>query len=525
MRNEKEYEEFKNFKPNDADVKYVDIPKVIKTTQQIKREFYEKMEYLRHSPRLASLDLEEIGLREFIWWIFERNIGHKKFVEPFEDVMSDEYQQWLQQKRAKKEKIDYTGYACWRYNPIVFYREGKENKHRILLHDDEETLEFIEQREFALLSPVTYVGRNNTAANARYLYAFAFDLDGVGTTQIMKLCWMVEEGDLPMPNLITNSGHGLHLYYLLEHPVPMYKENIALLNKMKHGLTNVIWNEWTSTDIYTQHQGVVQGFRLPGTLTKFGEKICSFHCRQSSMHTIEELNNYLSQFKLKDEEVEQLYKEPYYDPTGVTREEAKKRWPEWYASKIERKGRIGKKWHVKRDVYDWWLNRLWDADTEIKVNHRYWCILTLVIYAVKCDIPRDEVLADAYSLVPKMEKYTVSADNHFTKEDVDDAMKAYDEQYNTWPIDTIETTTLFRIDRNRRNGRGREKHLKVMNFVRDNIAFPDGDWRKGNGRKPESEKVAAWRAENPESNNKSACARDTGLDRKTVRKWWSASEE
>ena len=525
---DKEFEEWLKTGPSDADRPDVEQPKVIKTTQQIVREFHEKSEYLLHAPEVSDFDLEEIDLKEFIEWIFERKVGYQDFVQPFEDVQSQEYLLWKQQKKEGRLQMDYKGYACWRYNPVVFYKDGEKNRHRIILHDDEATLSFLEQRQFALLSPVTYVGRNNTAANARYLYAFAFDLDGVGIKQIRKLCKMVRLDMAPMPNLITNSGHGLHLYYLLEHPVPLYPDNIALLNKMKFGLTNIIWNDHTSTLLSRQHQGIIQGFRIPGSLTKFGERIRSFHSMEAPMYTIDMLNQYLYTFKLKPEEVDKLYKQPYYDPTGVTREEAARRWPEWYASRIVEKKRVGKRWHVNRAVYDWWLNRLWEANDEIQVHHRYWCILTLVIYAVKCNVPREEVLQDAYDLVPKLDKLTETEDNHFTTQDVDDAMKAYDENYCTWPIDTIETTTLFRIDKNRRNGRDKHTHLKRARILQL-VDYPDGNWRKGNGRKKatiensrEAKIVAEWRAKNPESSNKSACAKDTGLSRPTVRKWWPA---
>lgn len=526
---DKEFEEWLKTGPSDADRPDVEQPRVIKTTQQIVREFHEKSEYLLHAPEVSDFDLEEIDLREFIEWIFERRIGHFKNIQPFEDVLSQEYLMWLQQKKEGRPQMDYKGYACWRYNPVVFYRDGDKNRHRIILHDDEATLSFLEQRQFALLSPVTYVGRNNTATNARYLYAFAFDLDGVGIKQIRKLCKMVRLDMAPMPNLITNSGHGLHLYYLLEHPVPLYPDNIALLNKMKFGLTNIIWNDHTSTLLSKQHQGIIQGFRIPGSLTKFGERIRSFHSMEAPMYSIDTLNGYLNAYKLKPEEVEKLYKQPYYDPTGVTREEAARRWPEWYASRIVEKKRVGKRWHVNRAVYDWWLNRLQTEDKTLQVHHRYWCILTLVIYAVKCNVPREEVLQDAYDLVPKLDKLTETEDNHFTTQDVDDAMKAYDENYCTWPIDTIETTTLFRIDKNRRNGIEQNLHLMLARQRRDTmrIVRKQGKWDSNNGRKKvtlensrEAKIVAEWRAKNPESSNKSACAKDTGLHRNTVRKWW-----
>lgn len=55
----------------------------------------------------------------------------------------------------------------------------------MLKNDGGDSLDYIEslqlgKNDLAILSPVTYVGRNNTARNARYLYAMAFDLDGVG---------------------------------------------------------------------------------------------------------------------------------------------------------------------------------------------------------------------------------------------------------------------------------------------------------------------------------------------------------
>ena len=111
--------------------------------------------------------------------------------------------------------------------------------------------------------------------------------------------------------------------------------------------------------------------------------------------------------------------------------EAKERRPEWYASKVLEKHHVGKKWHVKRSVYDWWLRRLRESKDEVMLHHRYWCIMTLVVYGVKCDVPRDEVYADALSLVDKFDALTEVEDNHFTTEDVDDAMRAYDENYNT----------------------------------------------------------------------------------------------
>lgn len=512
---------------SDADpVKRRDV--VVVPVAEIEKEFEAKSLAL-------SDEFFEVGLQEFLGEVFEREDARtgEMGVQPFEEVQSAEYQNWRKQKQQLAVKrsqgvpeeqlvMDYRGYGCWRYNPIVFYQEvvdgQKKNRHRIILKDDEASLLFISGRKFAIMSPITYVGRNNTQENARYLYAMAFDLDGVSMRCHRKMFELVEKGIMPMPNLIVNSGHGYHLYYLLENPVVLYPVIVPLLNRVKHGLTNILWNMGTSELEDRQYQSILQSFRLPGTLTKFGKRIRAFVTR-SDRYTLEDLNGYLSKYKLSPEELFVCTGKAKYNPNGVTLSEAERMWPEWYFSRVVQKKRVGRKWHVNRAVYDWWLHLLQEADDEIKEHHRYWCILTLVIYAVKCDVPRDEVLADALALVPKMDSYTKTEDNHFTESDVYDAMLAYDENYNKWPIKTIEDTTTIRIERNRRNGRKQDVHLKAARAMQTALD-PDGSWREGNGRKAQRDIVKQWKEKNPDNNNKSQCAKETGLSRPTVRKWW-----
>lgn len=514
---------------SDADpVKRKDV--VVVPVEEIEKEFEAK------SLALAD-EFFEVGLQQFLGEVFEREDARtgEMEVQPFEEVQSAEYQNWRKQKQQLAVKrgqgvpeeqlvMDYSGYGCWRYNPIVFYQEvvdgQKKNRHRIILKDDEASLLFISGRKFAIMSPITYVGRNNTQENARYLYAMAFDLDGVSLRKHHKMFDLVKRGMMPMPNLIVNSGHGYHLYYLLEDPVPLHPVIVPLLNRLKHGMTNILWNMGTSELEDRQYQSILQSFRLPGTLTKFGKRIRAFVCPGVDRYTLEDLNKYLYTYKLSPEELSICTGKAKYNPKGVTLSEAERMWPEWYFSRVVQKKRVGRKWHVNRAVYDWWHNTLLSAGDEIKVHHRYWCILTLVIYAVKCDIPRDEVLADALALVPKMDSYTDTEDNRFTDDDVHDAMLAYDENYNKWPIKTIEDTTLFRIERNRRNGRKQDEHLKRIRLLQT-ADYPNGDWRNKNGRPLQLEIVQRWREENPNNKNKSQCAKETGLHRNTVSKWWN----
>ena len=513
--------------------------------------FRKKSEFILNASSKYPFTFSEIFLRDFIGFVFERKNNEGVDTEPFEEVGSREYLDvWKPQHDQKVERVDYSGYGIWRYNPVVLYRTRKNgnliNKHRVILKGytgvDSKGLDFIEDRNFCIMSPITYVGRNRYAKNARYLYAFVIDLDGVGEKQLRNVMHqqrtdlMDEKGLItaphsPMANIIVNSGHGLHMYYLLEHPVALYRENIPLLRKMKEGLTNIVWNEFTSDLADIQYQGIYQGFRLPGTLTKFGERIRAFRNEEAAMHSIASLNGFLSKFKLTDKEVAQLEGKAPYTGSGVTLEEAKRRYPDWYERVIVLGDKMPKKWHIKRDLYDWWLRRLRDMDEHIVQGHRYFCVLMLAIYAMKCDIEKEELERDAYSLIYRMDHVTEDEDNHFTRQDVEDALMGYKLWYCTFPRNSVRFLTGLEIKENRRNGRKQKIHLARIRALQ-NFDDPEGTWRgrpQGSIKTVDNSKVAEriikWKQAHPGSKNKAACARDLSLSRTTVTKWWNIIRE
>ena len=490
-----------------------------------------------------GLELSEVYLRDFIGYVFERPGRLSKWDdEPFEDVQSPEYQFWLTQKKAHVADIDYKGnYRMWRYNPIVFYQDYvkgvKRNLHRILLKDDYQTLDFCESRQFAIMSPMTYVGRTRFAKNARYLYAFAIDLDGVGIKQLNDLFLQMNTPDpfrksqnsLPLANLIVSSGHGLHLYYLLKEPIPLYEGVPEILRKLKYGLTHEVWNGYTSTLRKVQMQGIHQGFRLPGTLTKFGETIRAFRVADAPYYTVEDLNKYLNKENvLTAEELETTHTSLPFRTSTVTLAEAEKRWPEWYARKILEGNRLPKKWHIKRDLYDWWLRKVSDKTVKVVPGHRYFCLMILAVYAEKCDISYEELEKDAYGLLGLMDSYTNDEDNHFTEEDIKDALRAYNESYNTFPRNSVAYLSGLEVKENKRHNRPQNVHMKVMRTIRDTLCEIKGErWDKNNGRKKETfnssdyaKKIIMWSRDNP-GRSKLECAEELGVHVNTVTRWWN----
>ena len=191
-------------------------------------------------------------------------------------------------------------------------------------------------------------------------------------------------------------------------------------------------------------------------------------------------------------------------------EDAKKKYPEWYQQRIVEK-RPKNTWTCKKDLYDWWIRKILEGAEQ---GHRYWCIMTLATYAQKCGVPRETLEEDAYGLIPFMN----TKGDEFTEDDVLHALEAYTESYITYPIDTIVVRTGIAIKKNKRNGRKQADHIKLMNFVRDEING-NKNWRDGNGRPDKSQIVINWRVAHPDG-TKAECIRETGLSKPTVYSWW-----
>ena len=200
--------------------------------------------------------------------------------------------------------------------------------------------------------------------------------------------------------------------------------------------------------------------------------------------------------------------------------EAKEKYPDWYERRIIKKERRGR-WTVKRDLYDWWLHRIAD---EIRVGHRFYGIMTLAIYAKKCGIDEDELRRDAFALLRPYDDMSVEDINRFTKDDVVCALEMFNEDYVTFPRDDIAKLSGLTMPVNKRNWRKQPVHLQGARAIQEINDKANGtNWREGNGRPKGSgtaqARVYEWRQQHPEG-RKADCHRETGLDPKTVRKWW-----
>lgn len=537
----------------------------------------------RRKRKIQSLSAEEIALKnqkyaDFISSIYEGNYGDyvNLNMEQFFRMLFERKGELRLQEKGKQH------YRDGHYNAIIkkISRGGKESHLWWIVTDTLEGIHQYEKVKFAIVAPLTYIGKTRTLfgrkendegketvdktglGNARYLFAIAIDLDSV-TMKNMKILHKEIESDMyPDPSFIVTSGSGLHLYYCFENPIQITRKNMDLLNRLKHTMTRMLWRyNATSQQRKVEVHDINQGYRFPGTQTKTGRIVLGFtrHFDQPLYHTPSSLNRYVKTWlKYRPE----LFQEdrPISDAAAkylegnkiLSAAESKEldkdlRLPAHWSLKTARE-MFGEEWYQQvkeKGSVDWqkypltlyqnWLNRLMYG-SDVHIGHRYWCIWILAAWAWNCRVSYRQLKRDADELMERFNEI-LDDDNKivpFTTHDCSGALSIYREhaQMKEWkPIrlsrrKTVRITGLP-IEPAKRNYRSLNDHLRMMreNYKSLHDKKRGGDGEETRGRKSLEHMVRQWREEHPGNENKSECARDLGISRPTVVRWWDADQQ
>ena len=403
---------------------------------------------------------------------------------------------------------------------------GRNHVHRYTMTDDLNVLRvLIMSNEFCVMPPISYAGQSATSKNARKLYAMAIDLDNIASDALGRpqgleqLFYQIEDDRcpdfirLPKPTAIVSSGTGIRLYWMLSEPVRLFPHILKQLREMRRQLTRKLWHEGASADFSEdkiQYEGIYQGLRMVGTVTKLGHRVVAW--KTGEPVSIADLNKYVDAAGQVDNSADaQAYN------STCTLTEAREKWPEWYQARVVEHKPL-KTWTCNRKLYEWWARKAKDAD----VGHRYFTMMMLAVYGIKCGIPFDDVARDVQDLGTLLDAKSPSdGSNNITARDLHDALNAYTHSYCTFPINSIAYLTGIRIEKNKRNGREQAAHLVMARAMKD-VKKKLGELKEGRPLgSGKQEIVSAWRAAHPEG-RKIDCERETGLSRHTVLKWWDS---
>lgn len=437
-----------------------------------------------------------------------------------------------------RERNGYTEREGHAYNGIMLAipHEGNGRVLQRLITDDLEAIDIMEnqlaENHFCICPPITYAGLHKRAPMARYIYAIAVDVDALRRTPppknipqgLIDLAHQWTGGLHPRPTFLVRSGSGVHLYYVLAEPLPMYPDVVESLKRYKTALTLAVWNRYI-TDMYKHPQigSIHQSFRMPGSRSKTGDIVQAY--RVGDVLSVDELNDYpFVRWRGQDNRIlaPKILKDANSSTRAYTLEETRELFPDWYQLVIVEGKEAKGCWTTHRGLYDWWLNKI---KAEATVGHRYWCIMYLAVYASKADILYDELERDAYALIEPFAAMTADPTNAFTELDVKAALRGYnDKTMQRTRIETISLRTGISIERNKRNGLKQADHLELArdrkrSLKRLNLMNPEG---RPTGS-VNLDRIKRWRAAHP-NGRQVDCIKETGIARSTVYANWAAAK-
>lgn len=472
-------------------------------------ERYNKKILPKWSKELSDRGYKGVSARDFYDDIFFDDLAEARLPE---DYKTGEYSGIAVERILRTDKDG---------NPILDDKGRKTYKGRRtqITRGNKALYDLIDRSEnFCLIAPISYAGRTRTNEHARYMYAFCIEVDYIqeknGLAELIY-SWERKNQPVPKPTYVVCSGNGLHLYYVFERPVPMWQNIFEAMKAYKKYMTPRLWTKYiTSAYEKIEFESVNQPFRIVGTRASNGGCVLAF--RVGEKVTIE----YMNSFVPPECAMTNIYKPKH------NLQEAQELFPEWYQRRIvEKKGR--EHWNRHEGIYYNWIEKILKGAV---VGHRYNCLENLCSLAVQCEIPAEQVVSDCRKVAEHLETLTVSEDNHFTEYDIICALKTYHqakEQAYRRKIEFISKKTGIELKPNKRNGRKQAAHIKLMNYVRDEINGHRDTWRNKDGRPKGSgtkaQIVRDWRAAHPDG-KKIDCERELKISRPTILKWWDVAE-
>lgn len=372
--------------------------------------------------------------------------------------------------------------------PVVIISD--ERKHIVPMSIDE-AMEQSENRNDILLGGCTYFNNWISKKSAKDIYALIIDMDNVYSGTLLNALrndWKTANDEpLPMPTYIVNSGTGLHLYFVLNEPIPNYKSTTVNLDKLYRTLA--IQQTTKRVYLHKQVQWFGQDFRMAGGLNKYNWKNTVF--RLGGKWDIDDLC------------VAVGLNDIHFSRYGEKR----------VKPQIKKKNyKVRNGWKSNRAFYDYTLRNCRDKTKE---GNRYTSMCALSVIAWKCGVSLEELESDLKSLLPD---YNKNAMRQIKEKEIYSAMKMYNAKAMLTQRESLEHWQGWEYRPIKRNGRKREQHLQLARGIRA-LKKQMGENVSGNGRPTKSHLVVEYRKNNP-LGTKSECVTQTGLSRSTVYKYW-----
>lgn len=344
-------------------------------------------------------------------------------------------------------------------------------------------LDHIKGRDDIYLSPVQFWDDYKKDDYIDKIWALVVDIDHVAPKALEALFRSVQRGTGPMPTVITNSGSGIHFYYILEHPYTLYSRTRRNARELYTALNRIF-------EFRTDKHSIGHAYRAVGALTKLGDVTTAF--RVGELWTIEDLADAVDyvwiepppaageQVKPTDKMVSYaqfLAKhsgEPEPDYTDFNAVHAFIR--AQHKQSFVRSGLDPRDFSSDRaGMYTtaapnagqgWYYDIRSKVMQRTELTHRYSSLMALCVIAYKCRIPYDQLKNDIDNIADEWEVSPRWAQDPFNRKNVPDALRCYSQRFVKVRRETLEEWLGWSMQRRDPPKRSQKDHLSHVADLR-----------------------------------------------------------
>ena len=423
---------------------------------------------------------------------------------------------------------------------VLLTEYDAEEKNKINKVDVDEICDFLHLNDVAI-SPCLFHNNWRRKALLNYISAFVLDIDKLRPKQLQRFLRLFEEGRLLMPTFISNSGSGVHFYYLLDKMLKIDSARNEANNLAATAIYRCLYDDVIKKEKWkdAQRHWLGQDYRVVNSRTKLNQISQIF--KTGRVYTFDELiahydiqvdreKHYATKKMIRYAEniAKDLgLQDPDYTDAKVTYEFIAENKDAAYLARVERRRLRAEKENRRKNKKfkkpgTWYSNTLFHMRDHTAPGFRFSSMKALAIIAFKEKVSREKFLSDVRELTTYWESYDWGGDEFNTK-NVEAIERLFDNalKYANTSSETLEEWLGYEFKRigSKKNGRTRHEHLERARAVQD-VDYPNGEWRNKDGAPSKSSMVQEWRREHPEGKPMD-CVRATGMDKNTVYKWWN----
>lgn len=314
---------------------------------------------------------------------------------------------------------------------------------------------------------IEYHNSNPFQRSTKNIYAYVVDIDDVDLKTLKRILKKLKNKKLKLlPNLISSSGNGIHLYWVFDEPIFYFHQICdqinAALRKIQRDVSKHLKKADEKTSAFTS-------FRPAGARTKFGSKVRTFFLRKKKYSFFEICEAY-------NITIPPVYNFVYAKEMGnvVDMEKWREKIKEFKREK-EKEGTsepVKEKFNVKDlkpNAREGFFNHSYDrAFDEVPEGNRNNALFALGVIARKCGMSADYVKRQLKELVDFWNSRDKKILHHYEVDQTVNSAYRHDEYLRTraFKLEKFLGFSFLRSTKRRPAGERlkREQHLVYMRY-------------------------------------------------------------